>query len=451
MILYNLTKILTLLSTYLIYYNYKGVENIYLANKIVNQIKSSENIFWKLSQWIISRIEMQTNYKTNYLIEQLKTFYENCPYHNYNLTKDIIEKYYNKNLNEIFDNFEVIPEASGSIGQVHAAYLKNGKKVAVKIKHPDIDYNVEYLCWVLRYIMKVRNLFYNLNFDMSGIEEYLMKQVNFKNEANNLIKLREIYKNNSYIIVPEVYEYNNEFIVMEYLDGENIEDYYERNRDGHWEIMVKFWLFVRESILIHNFLHADLHKGNWKIFNDKIIIFDLGIILDDMEYKEINLRIWRGFECRSAEILSEVVIDNLVNCRLDRNELKNDLSLYLRSKMDLYSVDFIGDIKNLLTYLKDKNVILNFHTLTYLLAFNLAFLNFKNFHLIEDNRKNYFEQHLDRFVILKDKSKFYNNMILYEQLEKDEDFFIKVNKEVLREILSKKENFALDCISSDSE
>ena len=456
MLLYNLLKLISYLTAYLTYYKINGEESHYLADCIVNVVKNGENIFWKLSQWITSRVEFLSNVKNNYLIQQLKIFYEKCPAHDFIFTREILEDFYKKPLNDIFESLEEKPEASGSIGQVHIGILKNGQKVAVKVKHPGINENIINLCWLLNYVIKIRFLFRKINFDLTGIEDYLMKQTNFNNEANNLRRLKEFYSDIEYIIVPEVYEENEDFLIMEYLEGDNIETYYKKcvemdQKDKHWEIMIKFWLFVRESILIHNFFHADLHKGNWKINNEKIIIYDLGIILDDPEHYDINTKLWQGFECRSPRILGKAITDNLISGEIDREEFKKELIDYLNENMDIYSIDFMGDIRNLLNYLNERKVILNFQTLTYLLAFNLASLNLKNFSFIEDNNRSYFEQHLDRFILLKERCKLHNNWKLYEQIEKDEEFFIEENKEIIRKINQKKDKFSYEYNSSDSE
>ncbi len=456
MLLLNLFKLLSLLSAYLYFLKIHNYESEFIANRIISTIKNGENVFWKLSQWITSRIEFQSHVKNNYLIDNLKVFYENCPSHDFTVTRNSLENHFNKPLEEVFESIREIPEASGSIGQVHIGVLKDGRKVAIKVKHPDIDDNITYLCWILRSILKIRFLMRKINFDITGIEEYLMKQTDFKNEASNLKKLSEFYKDNEYILVPEVYEEGCDILIMEYLEGINIENFYNEciknnSKDKHWEVMIKFWLFVRESILIHNFFHADLHKGNWKIKEDKIIIYDLGIILDNPEHFEINTKIWKGFECRSPKIISEVITNNLIDNEIEKDKFKNELLEHLSKNMDVQSIDFMGDIKNLLIFLNERKVILNFQTLTYLLAFNLASLNFKNFSFIDDNNRTYFEQHLDRFNLMKQKCKEYNNDKLREQLELDEEFFINENKHILKAINEKKDAIAYEYLSSDSE
>ena len=42
----------------------------------------------------------------------------------------------------MFDSFDPVPIGIGSVGQVYKAIYK-GKKVAVKVRHPDVEKNVE--------------------------------------------------------------------------------------------------------------------------------------------------------------------------------------------------------------------------------------------------------------------------------------------------------------------
>ena len=42
----------------------------------------------------------------------------------------------------MFDNFDPIPIGVGSVGQVYKA-IYNGQKVAVKVRHPYVEKNVE--------------------------------------------------------------------------------------------------------------------------------------------------------------------------------------------------------------------------------------------------------------------------------------------------------------------
>ena len=54
-------------------------------------------------------------------------------------TKKILEKEYNKDINQIFKKINEKPIGSASIAQVYEGYLLDGSKVAIKVKRENID------------------------------------------------------------------------------------------------------------------------------------------------------------------------------------------------------------------------------------------------------------------------------------------------------------------------
>jgi ubiquinone biosynthesis protein len=409
-------------------------ENRYFADCILYHIKQGGNVFWKLSQWICSRLEFQYELEDNYLIQELSKFYENCPTHDFEISREIIERFYEDKLENIFQSFNETPIASGSIGQVYEAILKTGQKVAIKIRHPYIKDNILRLCWYIKYIPR-----FILQFDIDGLENYLLYQTDFKKEYKNLRKLQVKFRNTSYVHFPTPFGAEDDIIVMEYIEGQRIDEYYEKSKkDEHWEVMVKFWLFIRESILLRNFCHADLHKGNWKINNGKLIIYDLGIIIDNHEYFNDYKKIWEGFESRQPHILAPFLIKNILNLEKSIDEVEEEFIRFMEQNMDMNASDFSLDIRLLMNFMNQKNYIFKFNIISFLISFYVGMSNFKNFSFRKTN-KCYIEGHLDILNILKNKCDTYKNNSLKQQILKDEAIFIEYNKERLRKIREKRE------------
>ena len=419
---------------YFLYLRTFKQENRYLADCILYHIKQGGNVFWKLSQWMCSRLEFQYDLENYYLIQELSKFYENCPPHNFSYSREIIERFYEDSLDNIFQDFNETPIASGSIGQVYEAVMKSGQKVAIKIRHPCIRENILRLCWYIKNIPKSI-----LQFDIVGLEEYLLNQTNFKLEYKNLKKLSAKFKNASYVHFPIPFGAEEDIIVMEYIEGQRIDEFFSKcDRDKHWDVMVKFWLFIRESILLRNFCHADLHKGNWKIHNDKIIIYDLGIIIDDRKYFDDYRKIWIGFESRQPRIIAPFLIKNIINLEKSNDEVEEELIQFMEERMDMNSIYFSGDIRLIIDFVNHRQYILKFHIISFLISFYLAMSNFKNFSFTKTN-KCYIEGHLDILNILKDKCDTFKNNPLKKQLLKDEAIFIENNKERIRKIREKRD------------
>ena len=73
---------------------------------------------------------------------------------------------------------------------------------------------------------------------------------------------------------------------------------------------LNFLCFNLESAIFNNFLHADLHKKNWKIQENsrdsKIIIYDFGLCFTSVS-PEKNLKVWEAFvENKLESILEEI-------------------------------------------------------------------------------------------------------------------------------------------------
>ena len=76
------------------------------------------------------------------LSSQFEYLREKAPTHSFETTQEYFEKNYGRNIEDIFEEFDPEPIASGSVSQVYSAKYK-GKKVAVKVRHPNVDKHIE--------------------------------------------------------------------------------------------------------------------------------------------------------------------------------------------------------------------------------------------------------------------------------------------------------------------
>jgi aarF domain-containing kinase len=92
--------------------------------------------FTKWAQWAATRNDMFPEA----LCDQLATLHSDAPAHNWEFSKLSVESSLGLakgTIDEVFDQFDERPIASGSIAQIHKAVLC-GKVVAVKIRHPRV-------------------------------------------------------------------------------------------------------------------------------------------------------------------------------------------------------------------------------------------------------------------------------------------------------------------------
>ena len=121
--------------------------------------------------------------------KELESLQDNVPPFDFSLVKDLVNK-------DIFKEFDEVPFKSASIGQVHKATLKNGKKVVVKLKRPGIydimQTDTENVKKILDFIQSIGiDTGSSSNFVLNDSIEYLLGEANYRQEVENAIKFRK--------------------------------------------------------------------------------------------------------------------------------------------------------------------------------------------------------------------------------------------------------------------
>ena len=205
---------------------------------------------------------------------------------------------FGKSPGEIFDNIEVEPIATASIGQVHVARLK-GRKVAVKVQRPnvDADFNgdIRLMTSITRLVQRLHlRIFYWLIEPTNEFVAWTREELDYRREARYMEQQRRIASGNPNERVPEVFaDYvSRRTLVVEFIDGLNLLDYLRAIETGD-EFTVqrlKAKGFEPEQFvynILENFLgdayrfgifHADLHPANLMILPDSVVGYvDFGI------------------------------------------------------------------------------------------------------------------------------------------------------------------------------
>ena len=238
-------------------------------------------------------------------IRELEKLLDDVPAFSFNEVKKEIEDSTGRRLDEIFRKFEKEPVAAASIAQVHKAILKNGEKVAVKVKRPNIDYTIESDIEIMLFIARL------LDKHIKGLRKYrpvkiieefaewTKKELNFNIETENIRRIYENFKGSKTTKIPIVYpEYCNErLIVMEYIDGVELNKIGKKKtkRDDVKKALKNGFYSILEQVFIHGIFHADPHPSNILILKDnKVALVDFGIVGkfdDNLKDEAVNLLI----------------------------------------------------------------------------------------------------------------------------------------------------------------
>lgn len=205
--------------------------------------------------------------------------------------KALIEAELGKRLEELFSEFDPNPIASASIGQVHAARLRTGEKVAVKVQHPGIEENVRLDFAILKPLVRfTENLFASTRlFQPSGhlieIQQMLERELDYRYEARNHQKFYEMFKDDGEVRVPRIYwEYSTRrVLVFEFVEGIHPSEVDHRalkemGIDGT-ELSKIITRAMARMIFQERVFHADPSPGNLIIMGPgRVAFLDFGAV-----------------------------------------------------------------------------------------------------------------------------------------------------------------------------
>ena len=208
----------------------------------------------------------------------------------YDLTAAVIEADLGAPPEQLFAAFDPAPLAAASIGQVHAARLLDGTKVAVKVQYPgvaeairnDLD-NTELLATLLRF---AKGLVPGLtNIDVRAIAdevaERIGEEVDYGTELANQEEFAELYRDHPFIRIPAAYAdlSGPRVLTMELAQGHRWEDAIDADqemRNGWGEAIDRFFY---GTIGRWGLFNADPHPGNYLFHDDGTVTFlDFGCV-----------------------------------------------------------------------------------------------------------------------------------------------------------------------------
>jgi ubiquinone biosynthesis protein len=207
--------------------------------------------------------------------------------------KAIIENAYGEPVATIFDRFDDEPLAAASIAQVHAAKLKAGTEVIVKVLRPGVEEQIERDLGVLRMVAGLADRYWEHGKRLRPLEvvdEYehtIIDELDLMREAANTAQLKRNFQGSDMLYVPEIYwDYcRPEVLVQERIFGTPISDMETLRAAGtNIQLLAENGVEIFfTQVFRHNFFHADMHPGNIFVLHDdpakpKYAAVDFGIV-----------------------------------------------------------------------------------------------------------------------------------------------------------------------------
>lgn len=200
-----------------------------VAEKVVRELKG---FYIKLGQMGSTRADFIAEPYLK-ICERLQ---DDCPNIDYREVKAIVEKALGRPMGEVFQSFEEESLGSASIGQTHAARLKDsGQEVVVKVQYPWVERLFRSDVATIRFFCKLAQP-EHLPF-IDEIERAFATEFDYAREAKSMQKVGDNMRKffSKKVVVPKPLEHlcKKNVIVMEYLHGIKLVDAMR----AQWEII----------------------------------------------------------------------------------------------------------------------------------------------------------------------------------------------------------------------
>ncbi len=259
-------------------------KTLHKKNAVLLRKKTLEmkGVMIKVGQFLSSRID----FLPDEYISELSQLQDKVPPHNYDEIRSRIIKAFGAPPEDIFADFDKVPIAAASLGQVHKAVLNDGQQVAVKIQYPDIEKIIETDIKMFGILIKIlRGRYGKINLEILHEEfsRIVRAELDYIQEGRNAERFMENFQDDERVIIPSIkWEYTRDKVLtLEFVGGIKITECDTMKTSGIdcKEIANLLAGTYSKMIFIHGFFHGDPHPGNISVVEGPRLVFvDFGMV-----------------------------------------------------------------------------------------------------------------------------------------------------------------------------
>lgn len=325
--------------------------------QVLNCMQRAGAAFQKFGQWLSMRPDM---FPPD-VIETLAKLRCDAPSHPGSVSRKVLREQLGHDVEELFDEFQEEPIASGSVGQVHRARLRpefalDGRMgrlrdVAVKVQHPGVAdsafMDLDILWKVVDFSQSIIHM--TMPFNRGEFDEVIQAQMDFTREAFNLQKFQRNFKGERRIKFPKVSPkfVTSEVLIETWADGKVIsnilEDFdnakasckeamtsmKEKKRKLQGKLCSILYDMSMKMMVRDNFVHGDLHGGNilYSEADDHVTVLDAGIAteLDKKTFAPFGSFLYALCSGNTAELVRYLQIFNESKISVNLQDFTHDI------------------------------------------------------------------------------------------------------------------------------
>lgn len=207
----------------------------------------------------------------------------------YETMRETVESELGVPISRAFREFDTEAFAGASIGQVHRAVLRDGRRVVVKVQRPNLRQqsveDLQALEELARVLDEHTELGRRARFSqiIDALREVMMRELDYRQEAENNRNLRANLHEFPMFVLPAVIDdfTTERVITLEYVEGAKITKVspvvlVELDRCQMADDLFRFYL---HQLLVDGLFHADPHPGNLLLTQDRrLALIDFGMV-----------------------------------------------------------------------------------------------------------------------------------------------------------------------------
>jgi predicted unusual protein kinase regulating ubiquinone biosynthesis (AarF/ABC1/UbiB family) len=203
------------------------------------------------------------------------------------LAEQVIREELGADPEKLFLDWEPVPRAAASIGQVHKAVMPDGREVAVKVQYPGVDRAIRSDLDNAELLYGMFAAFALKNMDVHAMVDELRArmgdELDYRKEARYQMEFAARYRNHPFIHVPEVIPERSaqRVITSEWVDGLSWAEFLASATDDQKSVAAEvLFRFAEGSIWHQRAFNGDPHPGNYRFHpkKGKVTFLDFGLV-----------------------------------------------------------------------------------------------------------------------------------------------------------------------------
>jgi predicted unusual protein kinase regulating ubiquinone biosynthesis (AarF/ABC1/UbiB family) len=215
--------------------------------------------------------------------------------------RELVERELRAPVEELFLEWDDVPIASASIGQVHRARLHDEREVAVKVQHPGIARAVESDLANAQIIESFAGTLGGKRFNSRALLDVIRlrfrEELDYVHEAESLQAFARLHAGDPTIRVPALVatRSSRRVLTTEMAHGASFEQACAADAASRVAWAETMWRFVFKGTLVGGLLNADPHPGNY-VFHDggRVTFLDYGCMQPVEDRRQNAIRIHRA-------------------------------------------------------------------------------------------------------------------------------------------------------------